>query len=175
MRWLRRKKATPEYPAGTCTSWVYGIAPWVPRGWGDALQWPASAHAAGLVVCDVPVKNSIAVWPQGKAFGPYGHVAVVVEVDGDGVFTVWEPNPDGPNRTRDVRHGPYPGPWFIHPPGYPYRRLPDGAAGAGRGAVDDPIVDVVRAWDGVAYYWNVTAPLQAIRGGVIAGMLSGLF
>lgn len=171
---MRRRTRVKPYPPGSCTAAVYKVFPWVPLGWGDALQWGASAHAAGLTVCDTPVKDCIAVWPQGKVAGPHGHVSAVVDVDDDGCFTVWEQGADGMGPWRDVRFGPGATAWFIHPPANPWQPLPSGTAGAGRGSSGDPIIDVMGAWDSVAYYWNVTAFEQNLRLGVIAGMLAGL-
>lgn len=171
---LRRRVRAAAYPVGSCTETVWQLVRWVPYGWGDALQWPASAYAAGLVVCDQPVKNALAVWPQGKTAGPYGHVAAVVQVDFDGAFAVLESNPGGQPRLHEVHYGPGAAAWFIHPPADPFTELPAGTAGAGRGAGPDRVLQVLEAWDGLTQYWNYTAPQQSLRAGIIAGMFAGL-
>lgn len=174
MRRLRTVKRPPGYPEGTCTEFAYRTTPWVPLGWGDAAQWPASALAAGLIVCDHPLKNGLAVWPQGREHGPYGHVAPVVDVEDDGAFTVWEASPGTLVPGRDRHYGPGASAWFIHPPAHPYTRLPDGVFGAGRGAAPDPIDQVVTSWDGLVQYWNQGAPRQSINLELVVLMLAQL-
>ena len=172
---LRRKKQTPDYPPGTCTRYVYDTVPWVPRGWGDAWQWTTSARAAGFAVTTYPLPGAVAVWDPGTSLGVYGHVAVVVESRPGAEFTVRDAS--GTHMLhidRSLMRDPVPA-HFIQAPPTPHYRRADGMAGAGRGAGADEIVSVLVAWDSVAWFWNHTAPLQAIRGGVIAGMFAGLF
>jgi surface antigen len=172
---LRKAKQAADYPPGTCTRHVYDVVPWVPRGWGDAWQWGSSARAAGYAVTFYPLPGAVAVWDPGTQFGVYGHVALVVENRPGEEFTVQDASGVHMlHADRSLYHGPLPTD-FIQAPPTPHRRGADGAAGAGRGAAPNPIVEVVSAWDGVAWYWNHTAPLQAIRGGVITGMLAGLY
>jgi hypothetical protein len=172
---LRRAKQAADYPPGTCTRHVYDTVPWVARGWGDAWQWAESAHRAGYAVTTYPLPGAVAVWDPGTSYGVYGHVAVVTGTQGDGVMVLvdaggpWKCNLQLGGMGRSAPSH------FIQAPPSPHRRGPDGGAGAGRGAGPDAIVGMMQSWDSLAYYWNHDAPLQAIRGGVIAGMIAGLF
>lgn len=160
---MRRPRRQKTYPAGSCTRHVYDTVPWVPLGWGDALQWAASAHGAGLVVSDHPVKGAVAVWPHGAAAGPYGHVAVVVQVDFDGEFTVWQNSAGGRYTTEEKRFGPGSSAWFIHPPANTMRRLPAGVFGNGHGDSSDPIVQVAQSWNALTWYWDNIAFYQSLK------------
>ncbi len=172
---LRKAKQAADYPPGTCTRYVYDVVPWIARGWGDAWQWTNSAHRAGYAVTVYPLPGAVAVWDPGGPLGVYGHVAVVTEHVSDWQITVQDAS--GPHTLFiDGRWNQMGTPsHFIQAPPTPHRRGPDGIDCPGRGAAPNPITEVVSAWDGVAWYWNHTAPLQAIRGGVITGMLAGLY
>lgn len=162
MRRLWRPVKVDPYPAGSCTDFAWKVCPWVPLGWGDAVQWPAMAHQAGLVVCDVPAKNGLAIWPQGTVAGAYGHVAVVVDVQDDGAFTAWEADPTGTVQTRDRHFGPGTCSWFIHPPADWRTTLPAGYLGGGRGDASDPIGSVVSAYEQMRAYYNIGAAFDLV-------------
>lgn len=66
------------YPVGQCTWGVKEQLGWVGNNWGNANQWLYSAAAAGRATGSTPRVGSIAVWTAGT----YGHVAVVVAVNG---------------------------------------------------------------------------------------------
>ncbi|GAX48434.1 peptidoglycan hydrolase PcsB [Pseudolactococcus reticulitermitis] len=65
------------YPVGECTWGAKQLAPWAGNNWGNGGQWAASAAAAGFRTGSTPQVGAIAVWQGG-----YGHVAVVIEVNG---------------------------------------------------------------------------------------------
>lgn len=80
------------YPAGQCTWFVKNALPWVGNYWGNAADWANSATYAGRLVDTNPTVGSVAVMAPGVGgSGGYGHVAVVVAVNGDQI-TVEEGN-----------------------------------------------------------------------------------
>lgn len=105
-----------NYIVGQCTRWVAENASWVPKGWGNAIDWFGNAQKSGFQTGQTPVPGAIAVW--GKAYGDAGHVAIVQSVDQAGGFVVSEENYLNPG-TVDLRNvttqsgllG------FIYPPG----------------------------------------------------------
>jgi hypothetical protein len=173
---FRRSKNNkdPEYPYGQCTRAVYDAVPWVPLNWGDAYQWLGSAIVAGLDTRTVPEVGDVAVYPRGYPFGPLGHVALVMSIGFDGMYDI-HPGQGSYRETRnlDVR-GTYNGAVFIVPPKDENTRLGPGFLHCGHGDNPDPIINVMQAWDGLAWYWNWTAFEQAVRAGTIAGMFAGL-
>jgi surface antigen len=89
---------TPTYPARECTSgcswWgsQYQGKAW-PTGWGNALNWPGKARAAGFVVNTTPAPNTImCIPPNRKGAGPQGHVAFVTGSPVSGKVSVIEMN-----------------------------------------------------------------------------------
>jgi len=87
---------TPTYQARECVS---GVAWWAsqytgkswPRGWGNALNWPAMARAAGFTVNASCAPNTImCVPPLTNGSGAMGHVAYVVGAVQAGRAEVWE-------------------------------------------------------------------------------------
>jgi surface antigen len=79
---------------------------WFIRGSMDAWNWPNVARRRGLRVVDTPRAREVAVWP--KLGRPFGHVAYVTRVRGDGTFDVAEYNLPGNPAQRfrfDIRHG----------------------------------------------------------------------
>jgi surface antigen len=72
---------------------------WFVRGAMDARNWPNVARRAGLRIVHTPAVGDVAVWPAlGK---PFGHVAYVTAVAGNGRFVVGEynfPSPGGLTR-----------------------------------------------------------------------------
>jgi surface antigen len=72
---------------------------WFVRGAMDARNWPNVARRAGLRIVRTPAVGDVAVWPAlGK---PFGHVAYVTAVAGNGRFVVGEynlPSPGGLTR-----------------------------------------------------------------------------
>ena len=87
---------TPTYQARECvsgTAWwgsQYTGKPW-PRGWGNALNWPAMARAAGFTVNASCAPNTImCVPPLTNGSGAMGHVAYVVGAVQAGRAEVWE-------------------------------------------------------------------------------------
>ena len=80
------------YPAGQCTWFVKNALPWVGNYWGNAADWANSATYAGRLVDTNPTVGSVAVMAPGVGgSGGYGHVAVVVAVNGDQI-TIEEGN-----------------------------------------------------------------------------------
>jgi len=65
------------YEAGSCTYGAQQLAPWVGR-WRDAKTWDDMARADGHIVSSIPIVGSVFVDNGGR----YGHVGVVVAVDG---------------------------------------------------------------------------------------------
>ena len=69
---------------------------WFVHGAMDARNWPNVARRAGLRLVHSPAVGDVAVWPElGK---PWGHVAYVTAVAGEGRFVVGEynfPSPKG--------------------------------------------------------------------------------
>ncbi len=77
------------FPWGQCT---YYAAFQHRVSWnGNAADWWANARAVGAAESRVPTLGAIAVWRASPATSVYGHVGVVVAVDGDR-FTVAEMN-----------------------------------------------------------------------------------
>ncbi len=157
------KRRPRAYPLSACTGFVHSIVPWVPRGWGDAVQWPAAAHAAGLVVCVSPVEGALAVWAQGPSAGPAGHVAVVVKVDQFAGVRVWDRVGDGSGRTEEYDLGAGFPAWYIHPPADTRTRLSDGPFDGGVGARDQNLANVNAAWGALVNYWGSGAYIQSLQ------------
>ncbi|MBM7616659.1 surface antigen [Weissella uvarum] len=85
--------ASNTYPAGQCTWFVKNALPWVGNNWGNAVNWPASAAAAGFKVDGTPAAGSVVVFSHGAGINPaYGHVAVVDSVNPDGTIKISEGN-----------------------------------------------------------------------------------
>jgi surface antigen len=74
---------------------------WFVPGAMDARNWPNVARRAGLKIVRAPAVGDVAVWPAlGK---PFGHVAYVTAVAGNGRFVVGEYNfPSSGGQTRFV-------------------------------------------------------------------------
>lgn len=70
------------YDYGNCT-WYVATQIAVPANWGNAATWAAGARAAGWHVSSVPTVGAIAQTPY--AAGGYGHVAIVIAVEGSRV------------------------------------------------------------------------------------------
>ena len=79
---------------GQCTWFVCAVREddllSVVRGKGDAYRWFKICQDAGYACGQEPKIGAIAVWV--KAFGGYGHVALVTGVRNDGSFEVWDCN-----------------------------------------------------------------------------------
>ncbi|HZP14174.1 MAG TPA: CHAP domain-containing protein [Nocardioides sp.] len=77
-------------PPGECTSWAAALWPGH-RGrgvswWGDAWEWYGSAAAQGYAVSATPSVGAIVVFARGNtSASAFGHVAVVVTIQGTGV------------------------------------------------------------------------------------------
>ena len=84
-----------SYSPGQCTWYVAGRRP-LPNSWGNARSWYYQAHATGWRTGLVPAVGAIAWTPSGY----YGHVALVVNVNGNQV-EVSEMNYDGPYRVDE--------------------------------------------------------------------------
>lgn len=83
------------YPIGECTWGVKTLAPWAGDYWGNGGEWVASAAADGFRIGSTPQVGAIAVWSGANGYGGgYGHVAVVVAVEG-GNIQVQESNYGG--------------------------------------------------------------------------------
>lgn len=73
-----------------CTA---GVASRLPVTWtGNANEWDNAAAAAGYAVGGVPKVEAIAVSETDSYFG---HVGIVLSVNPDGSFVVWEENYNG--------------------------------------------------------------------------------
>ena len=86
-----------------CTAGVASSKGNIPS-WGNANQWDDNARASGKTVSSVPVVGSVAQSDRGS----YGHVGVVVSIQGDSV-TILEKNYDynGSIRTHTVPTSSY--------------------------------------------------------------------
>ena len=86
-----------------CTAGVASSKGNIPS-WGNANQWDDNARASGKTVSNVPVVGSVAQSDRGY----YGHVGVVVSIQGDSV-TILEKNYDynGSIRTHTVPTSSY--------------------------------------------------------------------
>lgn len=110
---------TPTYPARECTSgcswWgsQYQGKPW-PTGWGNAMNWPTAARAAGFTLSAIPRPNSImCIPPNHNGAGPMGHVAFVTGPLSNGTVPVIEVNWKPPY-DYDYRPAPVAGCEFIY-------------------------------------------------------------
>lgn len=65
------------YEAGSCTYGAQQLAPWVGR-WKNANTWDDMARADGHIVSSIPIVGAVFVDNGGR----YGHVGVVIVVDG---------------------------------------------------------------------------------------------
>ena len=83
--------------------------------WGNGGDWAASASAAGFTVDNTPVANStVAVFAGGVRGGSYGHVAVVLSVQGS-TMTIGEAIDEGSGYHNVVSSGiPVSQAVFIH-------------------------------------------------------------
>ena len=88
-----------SYPHGECTWGVKALAPWVGDYWGNGGEWAASARAEGYTVDDNPKVGSVACWTDGG----YGHVGVVVAVEGKGRIQIKESNYSGKRYISNFR------------------------------------------------------------------------
>lgn len=68
------------YARGWCTYGAWVMAPWVGR-WKDAKTWDDMARAEGRKVSSTPIPGSVFV----DNSGDYGHVGVVLAVDGSAI------------------------------------------------------------------------------------------
>lgn len=97
--------------ACNCTSFVawalhanHQRTDWFIKGSMDAWNWPNVARRKGLRVAAKPRVGAVAAWP--KLARPFGHVAYVTRLHGDGTFDVAEYNRPGDRSHRflfDVR------------------------------------------------------------------------
>lgn len=81
--------------------------------WGSALQWDDTARSLGFAVNNSPTVGSVAQWNPGEASpllpggrftaGPYGHVAYVTAVYGDGSVQVAQYNAVGDRGFSSMR------------------------------------------------------------------------
>jgi len=109
--------------ACNCTSYVawalrangYRIGWFIP-GSMDAWNWPHVARLSRIPVGSAPRPGSVAVWP--RLARPFGHVAFVTAVHGDGTFDVAEYNlPGRPPYSFDRRTDVSPrGATFVYVP-----------------------------------------------------------
>ncbi len=112
---------------GECTSyaaWKWNVAYGRPftntrPGDGDAANWPALARDQGYNVVSSPKAGAIVSWPINSGRGmPYGHVAIVEAVHGDGTIDVSEYNWGAPHsfsQRNNVRPTDYGSPRYIVP------------------------------------------------------------
>lgn len=84
------------YPYGECTWYVWQFyhdtqQVDIPATLGNATDWVTSAHREQWSVDADPVAGKAVSWGSSK-YPPFGHVAVVKQVNGDGSFDVLEAN-----------------------------------------------------------------------------------
>jgi surface antigen/uncharacterized coiled-coil protein SlyX len=97
---------------------LYGIPFFNTRpGSGSAWNWPALAHDQGYQTSNSPSVNAVVSWPIGRNM-PFGHVAIVTGVHGNGTIDVEEYNwvvPRGYSQRQDVDPLRYGSPTYIKP------------------------------------------------------------
>lgn len=91
-----RAPQSNSYELYSCTWWVKHWKPSV-GNWGNANNWGYAAQAQGWTVSSTPVAGAVA-W---STRGYYGHVALVLEVNGDSVV-IQEGNYDFNGSVRTV-------------------------------------------------------------------------
>lgn len=106
-----------SYTFGNCTYYVAKVLDWVPAGLGDAKDWLANAQAKGLPTTNIPTPGSVVVYGAGQGMSPFGHVAIVQSLNGDGTFNVSEMNFAGFNQVDTRRSTMSDVQGFILPPG----------------------------------------------------------
>lgn len=77
-----------SYAPGNCTAGVASRLP-IPDNWGNANSWSYNAILAGYTVSSIPKVGSIA---QTSGDSYLGHVGIVLSVNPDGSFLIWEEN-----------------------------------------------------------------------------------
>lgn len=107
---------------GQCTYWADYLyhqlsGNWVPWA-GDAWTWANGARTYGWIVSGTPHYPSIIVLQPGvEGAGPYGHVAVVIGINGDGSVNTsnwnWYANGGGWAHTSYFTFRPGPGVSFV--------------------------------------------------------------
>ena len=89
-----------RYSYGYCTWYAYNRRAELGRPigsfWGDAISWASYARNSGYLVNNTPAVGAVLQDPNSAP--PWGHVAVVEEVKGDGSVVVSEMNYVGWNR-----------------------------------------------------------------------------
>jgi surface antigen len=90
--WVPAGGFPDRFPYGQCTWWVaYNRhVTWN----GNAGDWLANAKAQGVATSSNPTVGAIVVYPAGRAYSQYGHVAIVTAVDATS-YTVSEMNFSG--------------------------------------------------------------------------------
>lgn len=115
--WLFYKRQCTSYAAWKFQS-HYGRVFYNTRpGQGSAWNWPALAGDQGYLVSTIPTVNSLVSWPIGPS-RPYGHVAWVMAVNGDGTIDISEYNwvlARGYSERRGVDPYRYGTPTYISP------------------------------------------------------------
>ena len=86
------------FDVGQCTSYVASRKQ-VPDSFGNANNWAAAAEADGIPVSDIPIVGTIAQTSRGT----YGHVGLVLDVQGDQVL-IAEQNYDFMGSIREAWH-----------------------------------------------------------------------
>lgn len=93
--WVSKLRPPDTYPngyaPGNCTAGVASRLP-IPDNWGNANNWFYAAAMAGYAEGYAPKEGSIA---QTSGDSWAGHVAVVLSVNPDGSFLIWEENYNG--------------------------------------------------------------------------------
>ncbi|HUD21090.1 MAG TPA: CHAP domain-containing protein, partial [Candidatus Saccharimonadales bacterium] len=86
-------------------------------GNGSAWNWPALAGDQGYRTSSMPRVGSVVSWPR-NSFMPYGHVAWVTAVNGNGTINVEEYNwahPNAYDQRFNVSPNNYGSPTYIYP------------------------------------------------------------
>ncbi len=85
------------YAWGNCTYWSFAMRLWagspIPTTWGNANTWDDRARADDYIVDHTPTVGAVYQTDVGKE----GHVAYVINVAGDGKWTISEMNVKGLN------------------------------------------------------------------------------
>lgn len=154
-----------SYLFGQCTYYVARALDWVPSGWGNAADWWSHAGSAGFARTSIPTPGSVVVYGAGQGYSPYGHVAKVESVNGDGTFNVSEMNFNGWNQVDQRRSTMNDVLGFILPPGG--KPDPAGSGGTSNPSFWDTF------WSGFVSAIPGIAPLEGATGaGKTVGQLA---
>lgn len=138
------------YTFGECTWYVASTLPWVQGGWGNATDWPPNAARAGFQLTGVVTLGAVVAYAAGDGYSDFGHVAIVVRVDGPAVFLVSEMNFVGWDLVDQRVSNMHDVEAFILPPGVAPGSGSGSPGGGGAGTADAARVE----WAGLQGYLN---------------------